>query len=41
LCNERGQIQAIEIAPGGQSDHKAVEPIIPAIPKQVYVELIP
>jgi transposase len=39
LCNEHGQIQQFELANGGQSDHKAVLPILPYIPKQVYVTL--
>jgi transposase len=27
LCNEQGQIQAFELGTGGQSDHKAIEPM--------------
>lgn len=36
LCSERGQIQNFEIGNGGESDHKAINPIVPKIPKQVY-----
>lgn len=37
LASEQGQIQHLDIAPGGQSDHKAIKPILKAIPKNVYV----
>ena len=37
LCNESGQIQRFEIGKGGQSDHRAVLPILPSIPKNVYL----
>lgn len=36
LCNEEGQIQKFEVGNGGESDHKAINPIIPHIPKGVY-----
>jgi transposase len=37
LCNEGGQIKTFELGKGGESDHKAVEPIVAKIPKKVYV----
>lgn len=37
LCNEQGQIQRFEIGNGGESDHKAILPILAHIPKEVYV----
>lgn len=37
LCNEAGQIQAIELSNGGESDHKAVNRILPHVPQKVYV----
>ena len=36
-CNEQSQIQSFEIGNGGKSDHKAVIPIIPSIPVNVYI----
>lgn len=39
MANEDGQIQQIEIANGGESDHKAVLQIIPFVPRKVYVTL--
>ena len=39
LCNEQGQIQQIELGNGGESDHKAVLPILPHIPEKVTVTL--
>jgi len=39
LANEAGQIQAFEIGNGGESDHKAVMPILKHIPKKVWVTL--
>jgi IS5 family transposase len=37
LCTEQSQIKTFEIGNGGESDHKAVIPIIPSIPANVYV----
>ena len=39
LCNEDGQIQQFEIASGGESDHKAVKPIVRHIPQNSFVTL--
>jgi IS5 family transposase len=39
LCNEHGQIQHVEIGNGGESDHKAVKPILKHLPKNVFVTL--
>ena len=39
LCNEDGQIQQFDLGDGGESDHKAVKPILPHIPKGVWVTL--
>ena len=39
LCNEDGQIQQFEMGNGGESDHKAVKPILRHIPKNVFVTL--
>ena len=37
LCNEQSQIKTFEIGNGGESDHKAVIPIIQSVPANVYV----
>jgi len=37
LCNEQGQIQRFELGRGGESDHKAILPVLKYIPKQKYV----
>jgi Transposase DDE domain len=37
LCNEQSQIQNFEIGNGGESDHKAVIPIIPSVPANGYI----
>jgi len=37
LCNAQGQIQYFEIGNGGESDHKAIIPILPHIPSGVYL----
>jgi len=37
LCNEQSQIRNFEIGNGGESDHKAVMPIISSVPANVYV----
>jgi hypothetical protein len=37
LCNEKSQIQGFEIGNGGESDYKAVTPIISSIPTGVYI----
>lgn len=39
MCNEDGQILQFELGNGGESDHKAVKPILPHIPKGVWVTL--
>jgi transposase len=36
-CNEQSQIRNFEIGNGGESEYKAVIPIIPSIPENVYV----